>query len=103
MRTLSVFSVAALTVAMSTVALAHVSIGPTQSQANATQTYTIRVPAEGTVPTTMLGLLLFGVQPWDPAVFAAVVLAPATAGTLASFIPARRATRVETVEAMRLD
>ena len=56
MRTLSVFSVAALTVAMSTVALAHVSIGPKQSQANATQTYTIRVPAEGTVPTTMLQL-----------------------------------------------
>ena len=56
MRTLSVFSVAALTVAMSTVALAHVSIGPKQSQAHATQTYTIRVPAEGTVPTTMLQL-----------------------------------------------
>ncbi len=50
-----------------------------------------------------LGLLLFGVQPWDPAVFAAVVLALATAGTLASFIPARRATRVEPVEALRLD
>ncbi len=56
MQTLSVFSVAAVTVALSTVALAHVSIGPKQSQANASQTYTIRVPAEGTVPTTMLHL-----------------------------------------------
>lgn len=50
-----------------------------------------------------LGILLFGVPPWDPAVFAAVVFALATAGTLASFIPARRATRVEPVEALRLD
>ena len=37
--------------------------------------------------------------PWDPAVFAAVVLALAAAGTLASFIPARRATRIEPVDA----
>ena len=29
-----------------------------------------------------LGILLFGVRPWDPAVFAAVVLALAAAGTL---------------------
>jgi hypothetical protein len=43
------------------------------------------------------------VRPWDPAVFAAVVLALATAGTLASFIPARRATRVEPVDALRFD
>jgi putative ABC transport system permease protein len=50
-----------------------------------------------------LGLLLFGVRPWDPAVFAAVVLALAAAGTLASFIPARRATRIEPVDALRLD
>jgi putative ABC transport system permease protein len=50
-----------------------------------------------------LGLLLFGVRPWDPAVFAVVVLALAAAGALASFIPARRATRIEPVEALRLD
>jgi putative ABC transport system permease protein len=50
-----------------------------------------------------LGLLLFGVRPWDPAVFAVVVLALAAAGTLASFIPARRATRITPVEALRLD
>ena len=56
MRALSAFSVAALTVAMTTGALAHVGIGPKQSRANSTQTYTIRVPAEGTVPTTSLDL-----------------------------------------------
>ena len=50
-----------------------------------------------------LGLLLFGVRPWDPAVFATVVLALAAAGTLASFIPAQRATRIAPVEALRLD
>ena len=50
-----------------------------------------------------LGLLLFGVRPWDPVVFAAVVVALAAAGTLASFIPARRATRIEPVDALRLD
>ena len=50
-----------------------------------------------------LGILLFGVRPWDPAVFAAVVLALAAAGTLASFIPAQRATRIAPVDALRLD
>ena len=50
-----------------------------------------------------LGLLLFGVRPWDPAVFAAVVLALAAAGALASFIPAQRATRIAPVDALRLD
>ena len=50
-----------------------------------------------------LGILLFGVRPWDPAVFAVVVVSLAAAGTLASFIPARRATRIEPVEALRLD
>lgn len=53
--------------------------------------------------TRGLGILLFGVRPWDPPVFAAVVLALAAAGTAASFIPARRATLVDPVDALRLD
>jgi predicted permease len=53
--------------------------------------------------TRGLGILLFGVRPWDPPVFAAVVLALAAAGGLASFIPARRATLVDPVDALRLD
>jgi ABC-type lipoprotein release transport system permease subunit len=36
-------------------------------------------------------------------VFTVVVLALTAAGTLASFIPARRATRIAPVEALRLD
>ncbi|MGD9906695.1 MAG: ABC transporter permease [Vicinamibacterales bacterium] len=50
-----------------------------------------------------LGILLFGVRPWDPAVFAAVIVALAAAGALASFIPARRATRVAPVDALRVE
>jgi uncharacterized protein YcnI len=56
MRGVSFLGTAAFIVALSAVADAHVGIGPKQSQANATQTYTIRVPAEGTVPTTSLEL-----------------------------------------------
>ena len=50
-----------------------------------------------------LGVLLFGVQPWDPAIFAAVVLTLAGAGLVACFIPARRASHVDPVEALRYD
>jgi predicted permease len=50
-----------------------------------------------------LGILLFGVEPWDPAIFAAVILALAAAGMLASYIPARRATRIDPVRALRND
>ena len=50
-----------------------------------------------------LGILLFGVEPWDPIIFGAVVTALAAAGLLACAIPARRATRVDPVEALRYD
>jgi ABC-type antimicrobial peptide transport system permease subunit len=50
-----------------------------------------------------LSILLFGVEPWDPAIFAAVTLTLATAGVIACFIPAKRATHVEPIEAMRYD
>jgi predicted permease len=50
-----------------------------------------------------LGILLFGVQPWDPMIFATVVFALAGAGVLACAIPARRATRIDPVDALRSD
>lgn len=50
-----------------------------------------------------LGILLFGVEPWDPVIFALVLLALGVAGLLACFIPARRATRIDPVEALRCD
>jgi putative ABC transport system permease protein len=47
-----------------------------------------------------LGMLLVGVDPWDPAIFGIVLLTLAATGILASFIPARRATRVDPVDAL---
>ena len=50
-----------------------------------------------------LGTLLFNVKPWDPTIFAAVVLALALAGLVACIIPATRATRTDPVNALRYD
>ena len=50
-----------------------------------------------------LGLLLFGVAPWDPVIFAAVIVTLALAGLLACVIPARRATHIDPVRALRYD
>lgn len=47
-----------------------------------------------------IGAMLFDVQPWDPVVFVTVVLTLAATGLVASLIPARRATRIDPVEAL---
>jgi ABC-type antimicrobial peptide transport system permease subunit len=51
----------------------------------------------------MLEVTLFEVKPWDPVVFATVVLVLFLAGTIACIIPARRATRVDPVEVLRVE
>ncbi|KPJ88097.1 MAG: hypothetical protein AMS18_13745, partial [Gemmatimonas sp. SG8_17] len=47
-----------------------------------------------------LQIILFEVDPRDPAVFGAVLFTLASAGLLASFIPAKRVTRVDPVSAL---
>jgi putative ABC transport system permease protein len=51
--------------------------------------------------TKVIGILMFEVAPRDPPVFTLVVLIIAGVGLLASLIPARRATGVEPVTALR--
>jgi ABC-type antimicrobial peptide transport system permease subunit len=47
--------------------------------------------------------MLFGVQPLDPAVFSGVAIGVAAVATLATFVPARRASRVDPMVALRAD
>ena len=49
----------------------------------------------------VLGSLLYGVKPADPAIFVGVPIALACVALVASYIPARRATRVNPITALR--
>jgi len=53
--------------------------------------------------TRLLGALLFDVKAVDPVVFAAMSLTMITVGVLASYVPARRASGVDPIEALRDD
>jgi putative ABC transport system permease protein len=53
--------------------------------------------------SSLLDVVLFDVQPLDPAVFVSVALTLAVSGSLACLIPARRATLVDPAEAMRAE
>jgi putative ABC transport system permease protein len=53
--------------------------------------------------TRFMESLLFGVTPTDPATFSAVALLLASVAALASYLPARRATRVDPVTVLRQD
>lgn len=50
-----------------------------------------------------LQAMLFGVDPWDPVVFLVISGVMLASGLAASLIPARRATRVDPVEALRME
>jgi putative ABC transport system permease protein len=55
------------------------------------------------VATRLLNSLLFGVGAWDPMTFAAIVLLIDAVAFLAAWLPARRATRVDPVVALRAE
>ena len=50
-----------------------------------------------------LTVIFFDVNPNDPVVYAAIVLTLGLSGLAACYVPARRATRVELVDALRPD
>ena len=51
----------------------------------------------------LLGQLLYGVEPYDPSVYAGVALVVIAAGALATWLPARRAARVDPMEMLRVE
>jgi ABC-type antimicrobial peptide transport system permease subunit len=53
--------------------------------------------------TRLLGALLYGVEPGDPVTFAAVALLLGVIALAAGYFPARRATRVDAIAALRAD
>ncbi|MBZ5495665.1 MAG: hypothetical protein LAP85_04630 [Acidobacteriia bacterium] len=52
---------------------------------------------------SMIRSLLFGLSPSDPLTIACATVIPLAAGTLAGFLPARRAASVEPTTALRSD
>jgi putative ABC transport system permease protein len=51
----------------------------------------------------LISALLFGVEPIDPPTYAAVVLGSLAAAAVASYLPARRLTRIHPVDALRAE
>ena len=59
--------------------------------------------AGGLAGARLLSSMLYGVAPRDPLTFAAIALLMAAVGTIATYVPARRAMRVDPVIALRAE
>jgi ABC-type antimicrobial peptide transport system permease subunit len=59
--------------------------------------------ALGAAMAQPMSVIFFDVEPSDPTVYAAIILTLGLAGFLACLIPARRATQIELVDALRPD
>jgi putative ABC transport system permease protein len=53
--------------------------------------------------STLVGSILFDVSPYDPVVFGTIIAVLMTAAILGCWIPARRATRIDPMEALRAE
>jgi ABC-type antimicrobial peptide transport system permease subunit len=53
--------------------------------------------------TRLLSTLLFGVRPWDPAVFLSAPLILTAIALLAVWLPAARASKVDPMQALRAE
>jgi ABC-type antimicrobial peptide transport system permease subunit len=53
--------------------------------------------------TRLLSTFLFGVKPWDPTVFISVPILLTAIALLAVWLPARRASRVDPMQALRAE
>ena len=77
-------------------------IGPEGGQDQAYGPGTARVALAFGV-TRLISTFLFGVKPTDPLTYAAVALGLAAIALLACYVPARRATRVDPMVAVRCE
>ena len=82
--------------------LAPISYGIAATVINP-QTSWQRVVLDANEVVGFVSAMLFDVQPMDPAVFTGVAIGVAAVATLATVVPARRASRVESIVALRAD
>jgi putative ABC transport system permease protein len=59
--------------------------------------------AAAAASTRILTSMLYAVSPADPLTFAVIALVVAAIALLASYVPARRASRIDPTEALRAD